>query len=107
MYSNVFVFVQEIMGPVGFCAWKKRWTEYQKRTYIVKQFCCDIFTSDCKSKQFCYVKEGDEITEYRQEEESESAKSRAISWSTGADPNEGDRMCCNNPWTGQTYCHQE
>jgi RHS repeat-associated protein len=89
-------------GPLGICIWNKIRTEFQRRRYVIKQFCCD--NKDCNRKTFCYIKEGNEVTEFRDKERSESDTTRAWGWFSGDNPKKVGSACCKNPWTGEIVC---
>jgi len=98
---HVTAIFSDVTGPIGACIWVKWGDIRQERVVIPRQLCCEQICGRFK----CYIKV---LTSYKEtrviEEILARERTSAIRWFTGGNPEAGDIWCCENPFTGSTYC---
>ena len=105
-YLDIQAHFSQLTGPVGFCLWRKVEVIIQKRNIIKRKFCCNKINI-CRFTFHCGIVEGEMKVKFRTFNRIKNVyKTRGLRWASGGDIENGDAICCQNPFTGRPYCQQ-
>lgn len=103
---KVDITLADITGIRGTCMWYKHEILYYDRWIHERERCCEKKQKGCLIENHCEIVHTKDAYERKEEQRLiDWAKNAAYRWDgKGGNAEEGNRVCCNNPWTNVTSC---